>query len=398
MELCKPDTCTGCGACANACPQDCIHMEPDAEGFLHPVVEAETCIQCGRCIKSCPVAASAESRRAGKKETKAYGACFRDEEIRLASTSGGVFTALCIWVLQRGGVVFGAAYDDLFQVQHIFAESEEDLAQLRGAKYAQSDIGYSFRRVRRALEDGRYVLFSGTPCQTAGLLTYLGKEYEKLILVDVICHGVPSPAVWQEYLRYRSRTDAQGSGLAAVYLRSKETGWPNYSVHITYANGTEYRAPHTADPYMRAFVGNLCLRTACYECQFKGIDRTSDFTLGDYWGVWDQLPAFNDGKGTSLVLLHSEKAARIWEELHQGLRYEQVDAAVALAENPSALHAPQKSLSRKTFMENYSVQDFEQLTKSLCPTPVPRKGVSWKRYLKKGLKRLLRGGKSGSSR
>ena len=149
---------------------------------------------------------------------------------------------------------------------------------------------------------------------------------------------------------------------------------------------------------MRAFVGNLCLRPACYDCQFKGLVRHSDFTLGDYWGVWNQMPAFNDGKGTSLVLVHSEKAAEIWEELRQVLRYEPVNAAAAIADNPSAMYSPEKPLGRKTFMENYSVQDFAQLTKSLCPEPVPCKSASWKRYLKKGLKRLLRGGKSGSSR
>ena len=369
MDLCKTGLCTGCSACANACPEQCIQMAADAEGFLRPKIDSSQCVVCGTCQNVCPVL----HPKAHGNETVAYAAVHKDDAIRLESTSGGVFSLLCQWVLDHGGIVFGAAYADDFSVAHGCVEKASDLSKLRTAKYAQSAIGDSYRRAKTFLEQGRYVLFSGTPCQIGGLRTFLGKDYGRLLTVDLICHGVPSPAVWEHYIQYRGEQDAQGERPTSINLRSKESGWAGYSIRFDYAGGQTYRMPNSQDPYLRCFVKDLCLRPSCYACSFKGIDRCSDFTLGDYWGVWSQLPELDDNQGTSIVLLHSEKAKRIWPELLPGMKAVQVDADQCFSENPSALSSATEPDDRQMFLSRYQSEDFSDLADELAPIPIPPK-------------------------
>lgn len=369
-RLCKPELCTGCGACVAACPVGCIRTIPDAEGFLRPDTDTQACIGCNRCQKVCPIM---ERRSLPDGGTIAYAAINTDEQTRYGSTSGGVFTLLACWVLEHGGIVFGAAYDDDFNVVHCPAEHPGDLLRLRGAKYAQSRLGDTYRQVQSCLKNGRYVLFSGTPCQVGGLLSFLGEKYEKLILVDLICHGVPSPKVWQHYIDYRREQDAGGLKPVSINLRSKETGWPGYSVRFDYPGGKAYAAASSQDPYLRGFVGNLYLRPSCYNCNFKGSVRLSDFTLGDYWGVWSQLPEYHDGKGTSLVLLHTEKAKSIWKDMSGDCKYCEVGISTALTENPSALVSPPDKEKRVLFFDRYGQEDFSALVSGLYPIPAAQK-------------------------
>lgn len=387
MEIqCEIERCTGCSACAAVCPRDCIAMVPDREGFSRPVINTAQCIDCGRCQAVCPVTAE-QPRPSGP--SLAFAAINSDDAVRCTSTSGGVFTLLCRWVLERKGVVFGAAYDTTFRVVHRIAEDEAALAGMRGAKYAQSDLDGTYRRVLEYLKADRYVLFSGTPCQVAGLSAYLGKEYEKLITVDLICHGVPSPKVWQYYIRSRSALDADGAAPCAINLRSKETGWPGYSIRFDYPQGQFYAAPNALDPYLRGFVGGLYLRPSCHRCRFRGINRQSDFTLGDYWGVWSQLPALHDGMGTSLVLLHSPKARTLWRELASGMRCMEVDPVQALTDNPRALTSPPMAENRAAFFETYEHTDFATLVDDLLPKrPQPKKASIMRRIAGK-LRRTL---------
>lgn len=238
VDLCKTELCTGCAACANSCPKQCIQMLTDTEGFLHPVVDEARCVDCGACQKDCPIL----HPLARNSETAAYAAVCKSDDIRRESTSGGVFSLLCQWVFDRSGVVFGAAFTDDFSVEHRCVRSMDELPVLRTAKYTQSRVGDSFQQVKKLLDDGQYVLFSGTPCQIGGLQAFLGRKYEKLILVDLVCHGVPVPSVWVRYIDYRRETDAPDSALASINLRSKETGWPGYSVCFDYQNGTYYSA------------------------------------------------------------------------------------------------------------------------------------------------------------
>ena len=369
-RLCRPELCTGCGACAAICPKGCIQMSPDGEGFLRPVMDAQACIDCSRCQKACPII---ESPSLPDDRTIAYASINTDEQTRYSSTSGGVFTLLCRWVLERGGVVFGAAYDADFNVVHYPVDTIENLHKLRGAKYSQSSLGNTYSKVRANLNQGRYVLFSGTPCQVGGLVSFLGKHYANLILVDLICHGVPSPKVWKHYINYRGEQDASGSKPSCINLRSKETGWPGYSIRFDYPGGKVYTATNSQDPYLRGFVGNLYLRPSCYNCNFKGSVRLSDFTLGDYWGVWSQLPEYHDGKGTSLVLLHTEKAKSIWEDILCDCKYCEVDISTALAVNPSARLSPPAQENRELFFQRYGREDFSTLVSELCPIPIRKK-------------------------
>lgn len=384
-RLCDTNLCSGCSACAAVCPHACITMVRDEEGFRRPRVDAARCVECGLCSKACPVLSAPETHPM----PTAYAAKNRDGAVRELSTSGGVFTLLARHTLEQGGVVFGAAYDADFKVEHRMVETPEMLSALRGAKYAQSDPGDTFRQVQEQLARGRKVLFSGTPCQTAGLRAFLGKEHPDLLLVDLVCHGVPSPAVWEHYLAYKSEQICDGHRPATVNLRCKDSGWSTYSVDIRWPYGRNYLASNRQDPYIRAFVGDLCLRPSCHRCSFKGLTRVSDFTLGDYWGVWDQLPAMNDNRGTSIVLVHSEKARALWQELAPAMQVQQVDARRCMEQNPAALQsAKYDAENRSIFLLRYANEDFASLVDELLPKPSAAGDLAHRMAGK--LKRLLK--------
>lgn len=388
MKLAEETQCTGCSACASICPKQCIHMEPDVEGFLRPAVEKDSCVNCGLCQKVCPTLSPLHP--SSPSETSAYAAYNLDADIRRQSTSGGVFTALCTWILDRGGVVFGAEYDENFTVRHRMIDRKAELWRLRGAKYAQSDLSDCFSQVKACLTHGQHVLFSGTPCQVVGLQKYLGKSWDTLLLVDVVCHGVPSPAVWKRYIQYRSLQDAHGAVPTRINLRSKETGWPGYSIFFEYKGGTFYSAKNDADPYLQAFVGDLCLRPSCYDCHFKGISRISDFTLADYWGIEEQVPMLHDGNGTSLVFVHSPKATSVWENIASIMRRQKVDPSNAVKHNPSAIRSSQLPKKRHTFMSRYQVDDFRELTVELLPQLKAAKHTSFFSYIAHRIKQKLK--------
>lgn len=363
MRLADIDHCTGCTACKATCPRECIQMVPDQDGFLYPLIDEKKCVECGLCHNVCPVLKIAPEKSDGQ----AYAAINLDDKIRKASSSGGIFTLLCKWIIKYGGVVFGAAYDEHYNVYHCCINNEMDLARLRVAKYAQSDLCDTFQQVKEYLKIGQYVLFSGTPCQIAGLVNFLKQDYEKLILVDFVCHGVPAPAVWTQYILYRSKMDSSGSTPVSINLREKNTGWTGYSVRFLYADGSEYKNVNSKDAYIRSFVGNLDLRLSCYCCHFKGIKRISDFTLGDYWGVWSQEPGFHDDKGTSVVIVHTLKGQKIWDDIKPLIRYKALDINSCFNENTSALVSPKLPPLREEFMSCYRREDFTELVDRLAP-------------------------------
>ena len=383
-HLCDSKSCMGCSACSNTCPQNCISMKADEEGFIYPAVEYEHCISCGLCEKSCPVL----NHKSAVTMTKAYAAVNSDYDTRITSTSGGVFSLLAQTVLQKNGVVFGAAYNPDFSVSHQYTETEDGLQRFRGAKYVQSDIGKSYQQVKSFLDGNRYVLFSGTPCQIAGLQAYLGKEYEKLICVDLICHGIPSPEVWQHYIDYRAQTDNNGIRPEHINLRSKTTGWQRYSVEFQYSDKT-YSKMYADDPYMWGYIKDLYIRPSCIDCKFKGLQRSSDFTLGDYWGIESQHPEMNDGKGTSLVFVHSEKAAAIWDEIASRIQFKEVDPETAIQWNPMAVKSTPYQEKREEFFTRYKDEDFERLVWELVPKPVPQKN-SLLRRIKNRIRRVIK--------
>lgn len=378
-KLSKRDLCTSCTACAAVCPKGCIAMEPDADGFLHPVVDEIKCVGCGLCEKVCPVL----NRRSLVHTPTVCAAKSRDEASRLASTSGGVFPELARSVLAQGGAVFGAAYDETFRVVHICAENEAELDRLRGAKYAQSDLNGSFRDVKRRLEEGQQVLFSGTPCQVLGLRSFLKRDYDNLLLVDLVCHSVPSPLAWEKYLQYIS----EGKTLTAVNLRCKETGWSRYgySNRFDFSDGTSRMDKSGESLYMKLFGGGYITRPACTNCPAKGYSRVSDLTLGDFWGIWDIVPELDDDRGTSVVLIQSEKGRAAMSGLEQRV----VTLEEASRENPAILRPAVPNPLREQVMALVRKGDFDAAAR-LIPAAAPQKKPGLLRRGVGFLKRRLR--------
>lgn len=340
-KLCQKEYCTGCTACASVCPKGCITMTQDENGFLCPVIDTERCVECGLCEKTCPIITPLKT---AENEPKAYAAYSKDEAVRLQSSSGGVFTEIAKEILAEGGVVFGAAYNDQFDVVHICVDYEANLFKLRGAKYAQSNLCRTFTNVKERLDAGQQVLFSGTPCQVAGLKAYLRKDYEKLLTVDFVCHSVPSPMAWREYVKYRAQLDNGGQMPELINLRSKETGWSRYQYSnlFQYADGTNYSARSDESLYMKLFVGGYINRESCANCQFKGYSRVSDLTIGDFWGIWDVAPEMDDNKGTSVVLVQSACGADLFQKIADCLAVKEVFLEEASQQNQAMLktHTP----------------------------------------------------------
>lgn len=294
--------CCGCGACFNTCPKGAISMQHNEEGFLVPVVSEEKCIDCGLCLKACP---AVNEKRDNSNEPDCYAAQAPDE-IREISSSGGIFTLLAEEILSRGGYVCGAAFREDWSVHHIIVDNKDDLAKLRGSKYVQSDTEKCYSEIRKLLKNGKQVLFSGTPCQVAGLYTFLGKkEYDTLYTVDIFCHGAPSPGVWKKYINESFSLDK----IKSINFRDKSAiGWSCSHVAITDIGGKK----HVTNDYTKWFHQSIILRPSCESCRYSRLPRPADISLGDWWGISQVAPQLNDSKGLSNVLLNSFKGQELY--------------------------------------------------------------------------------------
>lgn len=356
----EKEDCMGCHACENICPAQCLAMTPDDEGFLYPKVDYALCIKCKRCISACPIINKVEAYD----NLQAYACINKDEKIRSESSSGGVFTLVAEQVIDKGGVVFGASFNDEFGVEHIFIETKEKLLKLRGSKYVQSKIGDSYKQAKEFLNSGREVLFTGTPCQIAGLKNFLGKFYNNLFTTDIICHGVPSPEIWQKYVRFREAE--AGAPTQRITFRQKDEGWKQYSVSFSFKNNTEYRQNFHKDLYMRAFLKDVCLRPSCYACKFKGLNRQSDITLADFWGIQNILPEMDDNKGTSLIFINNEIGHGLFDEVKDKMVYQKVDRQEAVKYNSCAIRSSLYNPKRDVFMAEKNILPFDELVNKHC--------------------------------
>ncbi len=388
--------CCGCSACANVCPKRCITMKENAEGFLYPVIQPEQCIRCGLCEKACPVLHT--DPPAADDQKVAWGVIHKDRQILLESSSGGMFTALAEAVLEEGGCVFGAAFSpDFRSVCHMMIEKTEDLGSLRGSKYLQSDVGESYLQVQERLKSGRKVLFTGTPCQTAGLRGFLGRDYERLIVVDVICHGTPSASLWRKYLD--SVEKEMGGKAEAVTFRSKRNNWRQYGIEASSATGGHYFSTLWQNPYMRIFLRNLCLRESCYMCGIKEKGTAaSDLTIGDFWGVENVLPQMDSEMGVSLVLIHTAKGAQLFHAVKSGFVTEKADYERSLARNSSYTKSSVRPQERDAFYQNLRSLTWDQtveryLTDNRSVTGGRKPLSSVIGRVKKALKRIISGRK-----
>lgn len=354
------EQCTGCSACAMSCGMGAIQMVADREGFLYPRIDAESCVDCGKCKKACPVLQGAEPEA---EVPKAYMLHAQDETLRKASSSGGAFSMLALEILKKGGIVFGCGMtDDCYQAGHIYVDSAEELGKLRGSKYVQSDMGNVMKEVKEALERDRWVLFSGTPCQVAGLQVFLGrKKYSKLLTVDVICHGVPSPVVWESYVKELEA--GYGSKAVAVSFRDKSAGWRVYSLTCDFESGARYSGKITEDAYLRGFVSDLYLRPSCYHCAFKDRNYYSDLTLADFWGVDRYDPARTEDKGISLAVTHTIQGAEAVKALEN---VREVPLQTALKSNASYYKAVAPNLFRGKAIEEIEARGVTRTVEKYC--------------------------------
>lgn len=299
--------CCGCSACLHICPKCSISFKEDREGFLYPELNKKTCVDCGLCEKVCPFLNQNDERL----PLKVFAAKHPDDEIRMSSSSGGIFTLLAEQVIDEGGVVFGAKFNENWEVIHDFTETKDGLTPFRGSKYVQSRIGGAYAIAEGFLKSGRKVMFTGTPCQIAGLKKYLRKEYDNLLTVDFVCHGVPSPMVWRKYLSEELQHH-KDKVLKTIEFRDKSIGWKKFSFVLKFDRSLvdgENRPVLTSvfyeNPYMRAFLSNLSLRPSCYACPAKSGKSGADITIGDFWGIDKVSKEIDDDRGISLCLLHN---------------------------------------------------------------------------------------------
>jgi len=360
IEITQKDRCSGCWACVNKCPVNAIEMIEDEKGFKYPKIDKEKCVNCGLCEKACPIVNNEELSH----EVEAFACMNKDENIRLNSSSGGVFNLLAEEVIKRDGVVYGAAFDDNFEVKHIKVDNNKDLERLRTSKYVQSEVGMMYSDAKKMLEEGKYVLFTGTPCQIEGLYSFLGKEYDKLYTQDIICHGVPSPLVWREYLKFRKMKDSKNP--VRINFRYKDEGWSLYALLLQY-NNSAYKTSHRDDLFMQSFLKNVILRDSCYACSFKKKIRKSDITLADFWGINKVLPEMNDNKGTSLVIINSDRGKELFNIITEKIEFKEVNLEEALKYNASMIRSVAKPNNADDFFKEIGETRFDILVKKYVP-------------------------------
>ena len=349
-QLAAHDRCTGCGACSSGCPKGAIRMAPDREGFLYPEV-TDGCVQCGHCAHVCPVQKQREHRTA----PQVFAVWSRDESVRQASTCGGAFSALAEYVLEGGGVVFGAALDENLRVVHTAVKNVHDLSRLRGMKPVQSDTGDAYQQVRLYLDQGRQVLFSGTPCQVDGLYRYLGEHPERLLTCDVACGGVCSPGVWAQLVK--SMAYVKQHRPTAVEFCGKLTGDWERRFRVKFEGGGRYDAPMGKCELGRGIARRLFMRPACHRCAYATTDRPGDVTLGDFSG--GSFAPEEKKSGVSMLLINTAKGAQVFDMLpleRQHRTLEEAEACCAALREP-----PMAPAEREKFFRAMEQLPFQQV-------------------------------------
>ena len=401
INIIDKKNCCGCNACVQHCPKSCITMQEDEEGFLYPIVDQEVCIDCGLCEKVCPVLNQGEER----KPLQVYAANNTNEEIRMQSSSGGVFTLLAETIIQEGGVVFGARFNDDWEVIHDYTETQEGLATFRGSKYVQSRIGDSYCQAEQFLKKGRKVLFSGTPCQIAGLNLFLRKEYNNLLTVDFICHGVPSPGVWKSYLEELIALQGNRKNsvlshskpiilnsirdLSRIEFRNTRLGWKKYRIALTLSvpvgHGTKNTVllsePYNENIFMKGFLADLYLRPSCYACPAKCLKSGSDITVGDYWGIQNVMPEIDDDKGICCLMVNTDKGGQLLPS-KEWIDYRNSDYSTVIKYNMACIVSVAPNLKRKLFFDKYQrTNSLIRLIDNILTPPLLRRGLSFAKRL-----------------
>ncbi|GAB1360404.1 Coenzyme F420 hydrogenase/dehydrogenase, beta subunit C-terminal domain [Porphyromonadaceae bacterium] len=356
IKIDEKEDCCGCEACVQVCPTKAISKTVDEEGFFYPLVDVLKCINCGLCVKVCPVINQGIERI----PLHSFAVKNRDIRLRENSSSGGVFIELARNTILKGGVVFGARFDSDWSVCHDCVFCIEEVGQFMGSKYLQSRIENSYVKTKMYLEEGRVVLFTGTPCQIAGLNLFLGKDYPNLFTIDFICHGVPSPLVWKLYLRdffdnMFSKVFRLKNQITDISFRKKDKGWKNFSLQMGYNScfgaKRKYTSSFTMNEFMAGFLSDLYLRPACHLCPAKSLKSNSDLQIADFWGIKNILPLFDDDRGVSLVMIGSLKGHLLFKEVSSSFISQEVDSKIAIGSNQSFCKSVSPHPLRKVFFD-----------------------------------------------
>ena len=354
--------CCGCTACFNICPKNAITMQADEEGFLYPLVDQEKCVNCGMCEKVCPIL----SKKNHEEQTDAYIIRYNNQEIVEESTSGGAFTAISSYIFKNGGVVYGAGYDIDMKVICKKAVCMADLKEMRGSKFVQSSLNRTFQEIKVALKAGKLLLFTGTPCQVAGLIHYLGKHPENLICMDFVCRGVPSPGLWKNYVDYME--SKYHSKMIGARFKHKTYGYHTTTMKIDFQNGTSYFGSGRVDPYMKAFVREMSSRPSCAECAFKGIERLSDITVFDCYEYTQITGQRDDDRGYTSVFIHTDKGRKVFEAIKPMLIWQEQAVEKLVTKNGIMVcNSAKPHAKRSAFYEAAAVMSIDKAMQKIEP-------------------------------
>lgn len=359
----KKEDCCGCGACFDACSKQAIIWKTDEEGFSYPQVDTTKCVNCGLCNKVCPVENSEGINQRNSKSTPIIiGAYHKNDNIRFNSTSGGAFWGLAEPWLKNGGYVAGAIFTDHFKVRHIVTNRIEELEKIKGSKYCQSDCRGMYKRISELLKAGKKVLATGLPCQMAGLRQFLRKDYENLLIVDLICHSVPSPLLFEKYVSYLE--EKYKSKIIKYHPKNKELGgWHRFSFKAYFEDGQIYHQNNDLYTSIAFASGHIMARPSCYECHFKHYPQPSDITIGDFWGIENFDPSFDSPSGVSKIVLNTQKGIDFFHTL-DSFETKEYDARTAIFDNKRAwsqtIRIPHcDQTERDKFVKNLHSRSFE---------------------------------------
>ena len=362
--------CTGCDLCAAICPQKCIKMISNEEGFLYPVIDNDLCIECNLCEKYCH---AINIHTDNTYLPKVFAAYTKNDIIRMKSSSGGIFYSLARYVISLGGSVYGAVFNSNNEVIHDRADALDQIDNMLGSKYVQSRIESDiYQQIRDDLENEKYVLFSGTPCQCGAVKHYTsGLKTNNLYIISFICHGVPSPLVWREYINWQTKVN--GANVVKASFRDKTLGWTRFSMALEFSDGKKYQKPLDKDYYLKAFLKNNCLRKSCYHCQYKGKERymNIDIMLADWWGAESsELLTNSCDKGISAVFVNTALGEELWNRVSKDLNYQSISFENASTSNIAYNHAAVEGKNREAFMKNVNKISFDKLVNRYCRTPM----------------------------
>lgn len=345
------NNCTGCGACYNICPKNAITIKSDEWGFYKPIIDKEKCVNCGLCEKICPLD---KYKSNNFEEPKAFALQNNDKEILYKCASGGAFAAFGKYIIEQGGVVYGVIYDENMIVCHARAENLTDLEKMLSSKYVQSNTKDTFKQAKNDLENGKTVLFSGTPCQIAGLKSFLQKDYENLFTADLVCHGVPSPLVFDKYKKEFLVKREKDEHFLNINFRSKVNGWSGNLITTITTNKEIVHKSANDDDFMKAFLSNLSINTSCLNCQFNKLPRVADISLADFWGVGEYDKSMNDQRGMSVILVNSDKGNKYFNEIKNSCFTREISLDFVIKYNSNIKNSSTPHPKRKEFLDEIS--------------------------------------------